>query len=152
VAILKSNSLAGIHQIISAYVLDLSRQVSLACERGCLKGFEAAIGFIHTYYYENLALDEISKVANMSPSYFCRKFKEFYGKNYVKYLTEYRIEKSRQLIMESDMSLSEIASRVGINDLSYFSKRFKEHTGLTPNQFRRTVPQREPSYKNIDGK
>jgi AraC-like DNA-binding protein len=152
VAILKSNSLAGIHQIVSAYVLDLSRQVSLACERGCLKGFEAAIGFIHTYYYENLALDEISKVANMSPSYFCRKFKEIYGKNYVKYLTEYRIEKSRQLILESDMSLSEIASRVGINDLSYFSKRFKEHMGLTPNQFRRTVPKREPSNKNIDGK
>lgn len=143
VAILKANSLNGIHQIVSDYVEELSVQVRSACERGCEKGFEAAMAFIHTYYYENLALSEISKVANMSPSYFCRKFKDIYGKNYVKYLTEYRIKKSKQLILESDMSLAEIAGRVGIHDMSYFSKLFKAQTGMTPNSFRRAASERE---------
>lgn len=152
VAILKANSLNGIHQIVSDYVANLSVQVRTACERGCEKGFEAAMAFIHTYYYENLALSEISKIANMSPSYFCRKFKDIYRKNYVKYLTEYRIEKSKQLILESDMSLSEIAGRVGIHDLSYFSKLFKAQTGMTPNRFRREAAEREqiPGYRDDD--
>lgn len=137
VAILKTNSLTGIQQIVTDYARGLTRQVKETCERGCEKGFEAAMGFIHTYYYENLSLDEISKVANMSPSYFCRKFKELYGQNYVTYLTDYRIEKARTLIVESDLSLTAIAAKVGIHDMSYFSKLFKARTGVTPNLYRR---------------
>lgn len=141
-AILKANSLTGIHQLVSSYVTNLSNQVNAACERGCERGFEAALAFIQTYYYESLTLEEVSKVANMSQSYFCRKFKEIYGMNYVKYLTEFRLEKSKQFIIESELSLSEIARKTGFSDLSYFSKLFKAHSGISPNKFRREAIQR----------
>ncbi|SCZ78118.1 helix-turn-helix domain-containing protein [Acidaminobacter hydrogenoformans] len=149
VAILKTNSLTGIQQIVSDYAKGLSRQVKEACERGCEKGFEAAMGFIHTYYYENLSLNEISKVASMSPSYFCRKFKALYGKNYVKYLNEYRIDRAKSLIAESDLSLSAIAAKVGIHDMSYFSKLFKARVGVTPNQYRRETAANEKARPEV---
>lgn len=151
IAILKANSLAGIHQLVSAYVTNLSNQVNAACERGCARGFEAALAFIQTYYYESLTLEEISKVANMSHSYFCRKFKEIYGMNYVKYLTEFRLEKSKQLIIESELSLSEIARKTGFSDLSYFSKLFKAHTGISPNKFRRDAIQEREASESLAG-
>lgn len=149
VAILKTNSLKGIQQIVSDYAMGLTQQVKETCERGCEKGFEAAMGFIHTYYYENLSLNEISRVANMSPSYFCRKFKALYGKNYVNYLTDYRIDRAKQLIAESDLSLSAIAAKVGIHDMSYFSKLFKARSGVTPNQYRRETAENDKARPEV---
>lgn len=138
VAILKSNALTGIRQAVQSYVTSLTDLIAKACQQGCSRGFEAAMAFIHTYYDKNLNLEEISRLANMSPYYFCRKFKDRYGVNYVKYLNTYRMEQSKALILDTDLSLSEIAVTVGIHDLSYFSKLFKSTVGQSPNQFRKS--------------
>ncbi|GBF10361.1 response regulator [Tepidibacillus sp. HK-1] len=95
-----------------------------------------AIQFIHHHYENNITLDDVAKEINMSYHYFSKFFKESTGKNFVDYLTDLRIEKSKELLKTTSISIKEIGYKVGYSDPNYFSKIFKKSTGLTPTEYR----------------
>ena len=73
-----------------------------------------------------------------SPSYFSRVFKADMGTSFNSYLNEYRIEKSKTLLLEEGATVLSVSLEVGFDDPSYFSKVFKRVTGMSPGKFRET--------------
>ena len=64
-------------------------------------------------------------------------FRETYGTTIIAYLEQLRITKAKNLLRFSDMTVDEIAYRVGLKDANYFSRLFKKVEGMTPSQYRR---------------
>ena len=98
---------------------------------------KTVIKYIETHYSEGITLDDLCEEIHMSKEYLCRVFKEMSGISPIVYLNQYRIQQSRQLLMDSQFSITEIASRCGFNSTSYFNKLFLRYTGCTPKEYRR---------------
>jgi len=95
-----------------------------------------AENFIMENFTRKISLKEISTVAGLSPPYFSTIFKEEMGENLSKYLNRLRVEKASRLLLETEMSLSEIAACCCFEDQSWFSKIFKAYTGISPGKYR----------------
>jgi len=95
-----------------------------------------AENFIMENYTRKISLKEIAAIAGLSPPYFSTIFKEEMGENLSKYLNRLRVEKASRLLLETDMSLSEIAACCCFEDQSWFSKIFKAYTGISPGKYR----------------
>ncbi|MFL1677196.1 AraC family transcriptional regulator [Paenibacillus dendritiformis] len=98
--------------------------------------------YIHLHYAEELRLERLCREFSLSKTYFCYLFKRFTGKTFNDYLIDLRVRKAVDCLLESDMSITEICFGVGFNDLAYFSRIFKRHTGLSPSQYKKKAPGR----------
>lgn len=94
------------------------------------------LSFIHENYTQEINLEDISKSAHISESQCCRLFKNILNTSPYEYLINYRINKSIDLLKETNMSITEIAIYVGFNDCSHFIQLFKKHTSKTPKNYR----------------
>ena len=106
------------------------------CDKKILK-LKKAISYMRKNYQQQLSLNEISETAGMSSKYFCSAFKELTHQTPFEYLTAHRIERAKQLLTETDDSITNIAYTCGFNDLSYFIKTFKAKTETTPSAYRK---------------
>ncbi|MCD8105773.1 MAG: response regulator [Lachnospiraceae bacterium] len=88
------------------------------------------------YKNELLSVKDISSHMFLSVSYVCTFFKNETGKTLNQYLTEYRMERAKELLADPQYKISEISSMVGYSDGNYFGKSFKKYTGLTPSEYR----------------
>ncbi len=95
-----------------------------------------AIQYINKNYSEKVSLDEVANAVYLSPAYFSKIFKEEMKCNFNTYLNQVRIDKSKNLLLNSKFSLVEIAGMVGYEDQSYFTKVFKKIAGLSPGKYR----------------
>lgn len=102
------------------------------------KQLDPVILFIQHNYHKNPTLDELAKLIKVTPHHLCRLFKEVFKVRPFVYLTKIRLQKAKELMLESDnLSIKYIAQKVGYNDISYFCSTFKEYEGITPTDFRR---------------
>jgi YesN/AraC family two-component response regulator len=92
--------------------------------------------YITTNYFNDISLDEISKIANLSPTAFCRLFKQRTNRHFVEYLNEVRISNACKFLLETNLNVSEIAFQCGYKTLSNFNKIFKKTTALSPKEYR----------------
>ncbi|MDR0387288.1 MAG: PocR ligand-binding domain-containing protein [Treponema sp.] len=92
--------------------------------------------FIWENYTHKISLKEIADASGLSAPYFSSIFKEEMGENLSSYLNRLRVEKAATLLIESDLSLVDIAGSCGFEDQSWFSKIFKMFTGVSPGKFR----------------
>lgn len=88
------------------------------------------------YMDDTLSVKDISEHVFLSTSYVCTFFKNETGQTLNQYLTEYRMEKAKQLLKDARYRISDISSRVGYSDGNYFGKSFKKHCGLSPSEYR----------------
>lgn len=88
--------------------------------------------FIGMNYGEKITLQQLADLVHMHPNYLCKLFKDYMGQTVFEYLTSIRISFATQFIRNSPHPLREIAEQCGFNSMSYFNKKFKEHTGITP--------------------
>jgi two-component system response regulator YesN len=95
-----------------------------------------AKAFIVENYAKQISLDDVSREINVSPYYFCKVFKEETGVNFIDYLTNIRIEKAKELMLRSDLSIKEICGKIGYSDPNYFSRIFKKNMGVTPTEYK----------------
>lgn len=98
--------------------------------------FLQMINYVTTHFTQDVSLTDIAEFSHLNPSYISQIFKKETGITFSKYLTELRINKAKQLLNASELSISDIAIKVGYNDYFYFLKIFKKATGLTPSQYR----------------
>jgi transcriptional regulator GlxA family with amidase domain len=84
-------------------------------------------------------LEDIAKQFDMSPRNFSRRFKLAIGKTPIKYLHELRLNNAKELLQSSNLTVAEIAYKVGYNDMSYFAKLFKKELYVSPKEYRKTV-------------
>ncbi|WP_099467386.1 response regulator [Konateibacter massiliensis] len=92
--------------------------------------------YIEKQYHKDISLDEVSKEVDISPYYFSKLFKEETGENFVKYVTNIRMNKAKELLNNTDMSMKEIGLRIGYADPNYFSRIFKKNIGVTPTEYK----------------
>ncbi|MDF2646089.1 MAG: response regulator [Paenibacillus sp.] len=95
--------------------------------------------YIHTHFKKDISLTEMAQYANMSISYFSALFKRCTGRTLVQYIQEVRIEKAKQLLLETQLKNYEIAERVGFATQPYFIRVFKSSVGVSPNTFRKRM-------------
>ena len=98
---------------------------------------------IKTYLKSNfnkpISFSDIASQYNFSPAYLTKIFKEYAGTSPIKYLQKYRIDVARKLLWSSNLSVKEIAEKVGFEDQFHFSKNFKNVVGVSPQQFRSKI-------------
>ena len=102
-----------------------------------LSPIDKAINYIHSKYYQNITLEEISNIANYSPQHFCRKFKSVTGYTFSEYLQKTRIDYSCRLLQHTNMKVTEIANAVGYSDLQHYELLFRKYINRTPTQHRK---------------
>lgn len=90
--------------------------------------------YIHEHYVEELTLAELSDKVFISRNHLSIIFKNITGETFNNYLTRVRIEKARELLMERNMLVYEVAERVGYKNIPYFSTLFKKITGMNPTE------------------
>ena len=96
-----------------------------------------AIDFIEKNFHRKITLEEISKHIHYTPQYFCSKFKQETGYSFAEYLQKTRINKSCQLLQDTNMKVSDIAEAVGYSDIRYYEKIFRKYINRTPLQHRK---------------
>lgn len=96
---------------------------------------QAIIQDIEENYGRRIGLDTFAEQYHLTPEYISLMFTKKTGITFSTYLKKTRIEHAKELLLHSDMKVYEIACRVGYADQKYFSKVFKEYTGITPKQF-----------------
>ncbi len=97
---------------------------------------QKVVAFINTNYMHKISLDEIAKESFLSSSYLSKLFKTEMKINLSTYINNVRVEKSKLLLLDSSLSIVDVATMVGFDEQSYFSKVFKNVTGVTPGKFR----------------
>ena len=95
-----------------------------------------AIEYIRAHYNRRLTLEEVASEVGFSPSYFSRLFKKKTGVNFSVYLTQVRVEASKNSLLATDLTISKIAQLSGFDDVSYFNRAFKRAVGVTPGYYR----------------
>lgn len=93
--------------------------------------------YLDEHYAEKMTLDELAAKFYINKFYMSKIFRETYGTTIIAYLEQLRITKAKNLLRFSDMTVDEIAYRVGLKDANYFSRLFKKVEGMTPSQYRR---------------
>lgn len=96
---------------------------------------QSMLMYIHEHYMEEIRLKDIAEAASVSVGECCRCFQNMVRTTPNQYLTEYRVTKSKEYLLGTEMSVTEIAYAVGFNDSSYFIQCFRKCEGVTPGEF-----------------
>ena len=92
--------------------------------------------YIYEHHTEEVSLARAAKAVNMSTFYFCKMFKKVTGINFTDYLSRVRIEKAKNLLLNPNLRVSEIAFEVGFQSLTHFNRVFKKLLGQSPTEYR----------------
>lgn len=97
-----------------------------------------AVDFIDSHYMEeDISLNTVANVANVSSNHFSALFSQNMGQTFIEYLTTLRMNKAKELLRCTGMRSSEIAGEIGYKDAHYFSYLFKKTQGMTPSDYRK---------------
>jgi AraC-like DNA-binding protein len=86
---------------------------------------------------QRIKIETLARLANLSVCYFLRPFKQSLGVTPHDYLTRRRLEHTMELLLATNMPLSQIALAAGFADQSHFARRFRQHVGMSPRDYRR---------------
>ncbi|HTB82801.1 MAG TPA: helix-turn-helix domain-containing protein [Candidatus Sulfotelmatobacter sp.] len=122
--------------IFSQHLSMVSNQVFIQRENAEPPVITKARNFIAEHQTEDLSLTQVAKAVNMSSFYFCKMFKKIVGINFTDYVARVRIEKSKNLLLNPNLRVSEIAFEVGFQSLTHFNRVFKKILGQSPTEYR----------------
>lgn len=119
----------------------ISRAITLRDQNSGNKNrsiLKTAVDFIDSHYMdEEISLNTVANVANVSSNHFSALFSQNMGQTFIEYLTALRMNKAKELLRCTGMRSSEIAGEVGYKDAHYFSYLFKKTQGMTPSDYRK---------------
>jgi AraC-like DNA-binding protein/ligand-binding sensor protein len=122
--------------IFAQHLAMLSNQVFIQQENAEPPVITKARAYIHEHQTEEISLGQVAKAVNMSSYYFCKTFKKVVGINFTDYVARVRIEKSKNLLLNPNLRVSEIAFEVGFQSLTHFNRVFKKVLGQSPTEYR----------------
>lgn len=93
--------------------------------------------YIHAHLEQDLTRESLAAMVYLTPDYLSHLFKRETGFSLTNYIIYERIEEAKRMLAGTDRSISEIATRCGFQNISYFSRQFRRFTGVTPREFRR---------------
>ena len=101
--------------------------------------------FIETHYSEDFSLADVARQVGMCSFYFCKKFKQATGMNFTQYVSRVRIEKAKNLLLNPNYRIIEIAYEIGFQSLTHFNRTFKSVAGQSPTDYRHNLRRMEGS-------
>lgn len=103
-----------------------------------------ALRYVEEHLHQGLGLRDAAQHVHLNPSYFSVLFKEQMGMTFIEYVTRLRIQKAKELLLQTKLPVGEIAERVGYQTTKYFNKVFKEYEGHSPGSYRSEVKGQAP--------
>ncbi|MGY0700168.1 helix-turn-helix domain-containing protein [Bacillus sp. FSL K6-1560] len=149
-AVKKINQL--IQQKTSLYEIDITMQLTLMWKNLVVNGFQLEydqsemikshrmkqmLNWIHLHYAEKITLEDIAKAGQLSRSECCRYFKRMLNKTPLRYVMDYRIQKSLLLLQHPESNVTEVSYQVGFNSTSYFISKFQQAMNMTPLSYKK---------------
>lgn len=119
------------------YELLSSRGFVLPVDEDECKRMNDVYQYIIHHFVRNPSLEEVSAIAHMSPSAFCRYFKQHSNKTYTQFLNEIKIGNACKLLIDNKLPISQICFEVGFNNFTHFNNQFRRIIGMTPSQYQR---------------
>ncbi|MBQ9132663.1 MAG: helix-turn-helix transcriptional regulator, partial [Clostridia bacterium] len=115
--------------------------VGTEIDRHNLVKFDRVLRFIDENYSREIRLSELAELMKISPMYFSNLFKQVFHISPKQYVLQKRLNEGQRLLLESDLSIKEIAYSVGFENENYFSEFFTSKVGVSPRKFRsRQIP------------
>jgi len=96
--------------------------------------------FIEEKQADDISLADVARAVNTSTFYFCKLFKKATGLNFTEYLSQVRIEKAKNLLLNPNLRVSEIGYEIGFQSLTHFNRVFRRIAGLSPTSYRERLP------------
>lgn len=134
--LLKPSQLEEIEEALASMVENLDAR------RGVYKNkidnyvVEQVIAYVENHYDEKITLAEIADINFVSVWHLSKLISKYCNKNFKDIVNEIRMEKAKKLLLEKNYKIYEVSEKVGISDITYFSKVFKKYSGCTPNEYR----------------
>jgi AraC-like DNA-binding protein/ligand-binding sensor protein len=122
--------------IFAQHLSMLSNQILVQHQNAEPPVISRAKAYIQGHQTDDLRLGQVAKAVNTSVFYFCKIFKKSTGLNFTEYLSRIRIEKSKNLLLNPNLRVSEIAFEVGFQSLTHFNRVFKKTAGQSPTHYR----------------
>lgn len=96
------------------------------------------VGYINNHFRQDITLERISEQYFLSTYYFSRTFKEITGFHFVEYLNNVRIKEAKKLLLNTDLSVNEVAAATGFKSNTHFGRVFRGIEGMAPSLYRKT--------------
>jgi ligand-binding sensor protein/AraC-like DNA-binding protein len=93
--------------------------------------------YIYDHYCEKLTLDDVAAICNISTSYFSRLFKRETGLSFPNFINELRVNKAKDLLIQTDLPIMSISNDLGFDECTYFIRVFKQSVNATPASYRK---------------
>jgi AraC-like DNA-binding protein/ligand-binding sensor protein len=117
-----------------------SNEIMLAQGSGDPPAIIKAKQYIMEHHAEPLSLNQVSQAVNTSLFHFCKLFKAVTGITFTQFVSRVRVEKAKNLLLNRNLRVSEIAIESGFQSLTHFNRMFKEMVGESPSEYRNLLP------------
>jgi AraC-like DNA-binding protein len=128
--------------IFAEHLMILSNEILIQRNNAEPPMITKAKGFIREHYAEDLSLPQVAQFANSSPFHFCKLFKRATGLSFAKFVARVRIESARNLLINPQRRVTEVAYEVGFQSLTHFNRVFRKILGQSPTEYRLKVQNR----------
>lgn len=130
------------HDILEILLTYISREqnISVISDSMFQTSKECALAkrYIDENYSQNITLDLLANITHIDKFYLTHTFTKCLGQSPIRYLTEKRLSSAKELLADSNFSISQISSMTGFSSQSYFAQIFRKEVGLTPLQYRKS--------------
>jgi AraC-like DNA-binding protein len=113
--------------------------VTLVVQKQDTSRIDTIYKFVRSNFRDNINLEDVAEIANMTVPSFCRYFKKTTGKTFTAFVNEFRLVHACKLLNEEQFNVTEICFECGFNNISHFNKLFKAKTGKNPNAYRKQI-------------
>lgn len=136
-----------LYHLINNFNYLIYEQEELRNNKEQLQRYHSIYKYIYNNYQNNITLSDISNKEYLSTNYLSKEIKYATGYSFTEFVNLVRVEESIKLLLDSDLTLSEISEEIGFSHTRYFNKHFKLHYNLTPLQFRKKYKSTEAVIK-----
>ncbi|WP_105619863.1 helix-turn-helix domain-containing protein [Vallitalea okinawensis] len=122
---------------IMQYYLDKCTSITFKTPSHSANKLSIVLDYIENNLNRHVTNNELADLIHLHPNYFVTIFKKSLGVSPKKYINDIRLRKAKDLLLSTELNISDITYQLGFKDIYYFSKKFKKDTGLSPSLFRR---------------
>lgn len=116
-----------------------SRKWNTSKDRASFDKIKFILEYVEHHYTEKISISDIAEESGFSTSHFMKYFKNLMGTSFTAYLNDYRLTMAARMLLSSDSSVLDIATEVGIENVSSFNRIFKRRFGVTPSVYRKSA-------------
>ncbi|WP_234121303.1 helix-turn-helix domain-containing protein [Clostridium hydrogenum] len=139
-----------IYKLIEEMLLKLTDIVSKSLKGAYSKNIRMTINYIYQHYSEKITLKMLAEHTKLSTFYLSKQIKKETGLSLLDNINKIRIEKSKYLLINTNITILDISQRVGFNYQNHFASIFKKFTGFSPNEFRKALGNELTSKKDYN--